>query len=160
VIRYGKILLVLSMAFFGMLGIFNLLNWEGTATQVAYITSGAGIDPSIRPPWAVESELVVVLGTLFIALGKISGGVCCAFGAWQMWLTRSTSAIEFQRAKRWVLMGCTCFLVLFFGGFIYLANQFFGGWRTELGSASASGAFSLGASVVLLTLFVNQPEQD
>ena len=159
-IRYGKILLVLSMAFFGMLGVFNLLNWEGTATQVAYITSGAGIDPPLRPSWAVESGLLVVLGTLFIGLGKISGGICCALGAWQMWSSRRAPAVEFQRAKRWVLMGCICFLVLFFGGFIYLAGQFFGGWRTELGSASASGAFSLGASVVLLTLFVNQPELD
>lgn len=159
-IRDGKILLVLSLAFFGMLGILNLLNWEGTAAQVGYITSGAGIDPSVRPAWAVDSRLLVVLGTLFIGLGKISGGVCCALGAWQMWLSRRASAVEFQSAKRWVLMGCICFLVLFFGGFMYLAGQFFDGWRTELGSGSASYAFALGASVVLVTLFVNQPEQD
>lgn len=143
------------MAFFGLLGIFNLLNWEGTSSQVAYIVSGAGIDAATRPPWAIESGFVVLLGTLFISFGKISGGICCSLGAWQMWRMRRASAEEFQNAKRWVMMGCICFLLLFFSGFIYLAGQFFGGWRTELGSASASGAFQLGASVVLLTLFIN-----
>jgi predicted small integral membrane protein len=146
------------MALFGLLGILNLLNWEGTATQVSFITSGSGINDALRPAWAVDSGLLVVLGTLFIGLGKISGGVCCAAGAWQMWLARDGSTDEFQSAKRWVQMGCICFSILFFGGFIYLASQFFSGWRTELGSASASYAFLLGASVVLMTLFVNQPE--
>jgi predicted small integral membrane protein len=49
-------------------------------------------------------------------------------------------------------------LVLFFGGFMYLAANFFGGFQTEVGRASASWAFQLGTSVGLMLLFLNQPD--
>lgn len=110
-------------------------------------------------PWASDNSLLVMLGFLFIAGGKLAGGVLCLVGAWQMWLARRASGEVFDGAKRFAVVGCAVLLVLFFGGFMYLANQFFMGWRTELGEASATGAFQLGTSVALILLFLNQPDR-
>jgi predicted small integral membrane protein len=156
--RISKIVLVATLALFGALGLLNFMGWEQGTAQVAAITSMAGIPEAQRAPWATDNAVIVALGYLFIALGKLSGGACCAVGAVRMWQARSASAQEFQAAKAWASIGVAVFLFLFFGGFMYLANQFFMGWRTELGDASAEGAFALGASVALIGLFVNQAE--
>lgn len=156
--RLSKIVLVVTLALFGALGLLNFASWEQGTAQVAAITSMSGIPEAQRAPWATDNGAVVILGYLFIALGKLSGGACCAVGAVKMWNARRSTAQEFQAAKAWTSIGVAVFLFLFFGGFMYLASQFFMGWRTELGTASAEGAFALGASIALIGLFVNQPE--
>ena len=155
-LRISKIVLVVTLALFGTLGVLNLTSWEQGTGMVEAITSMSGIAEAERPPWATDNRLIVVLGYLFIALGKLAGGACCAVGAVRMWSARRGTGDEFQASKRWALTGVAVFLFLFFGGFMYLAGQFFMGWRTELGTASAEGAFTLGASVALIGLFVSQ----
>jgi predicted small integral membrane protein len=75
-----------------------------------------------------------------------------------MWKARNASADLFNESKKLAVLGCAVLLVLFFGGFMYLAANFFGGFQTEVGRASASWAFQLGTSVGLMLLFLNQPD--
>ncbi len=154
--RTAKIVLVAMLVMLGMSGLLNLTNWEGGRSMVEATTSMAGIPEPERPPWATGNSVITLLGIAFIAFGKISAGACCAVGATRMWRARDASADAFQAAKSWVLVGAAIFLLLLFGGFIYIAGIYFMGWRTELGTMSADWAFTLGASVALTTLLVLQ----
>ena len=158
IVRYCKIVLVFVLALFGALGIFNLLSWDNTLQMVGTIVSMSGVPGGEDFVWATDSSLVTVLGALFIAFGKLSGGLFCGIAAIQMWTHRQAGAEQFNAAKTYALLGCSIFLFLFFGGFMYLAGQFFMGWRTDLGEAATTGAFQLGGSVALILLFVNQPD--
>lgn len=158
-VRIAKVFLVLAVAFLGLTGIFNVMSPDTTLAMVATVTSMSGLPAGQAMPWASDNSMLVMLGFLFIAGGKLAGGVLCLVAGWQMWTARRASAEAFDAAKRFAVIGCSVLLVLFFGGFMYLANQFFMGWRTEIGEASATGAFQLGASVALILLFVSQPDR-
>lgn len=158
-VRYAKIVLVLAVAFYGLMGIFNFLGWQGGLEMVRTVTSMAQVPEERIMPWATDNVVVVTLGLLFIAGSKISGGVLCAVGAWKMWSARGASADVFNGSKDFAVLGCAVLLVLFFGGFIYLGAQFFLGWQTELGQGSAGWASQLGASVAFILLFLNQPDR-
>lgn len=154
--RIAKVVLVAMLAVLGMSGLLNLTNWEAGQSMVEATTSMAAIPESERPPWATSNPVIVVLGIVFITFGKISAGAFCAAGAVRMWRARQQSADAFQSAKTSALIGAAIYLVLFFGGFMYLGGIYFMGWRTELGTASSEWAFALGASVALTTLLVSQ----
>jgi predicted small integral membrane protein len=158
-VRIAKIVLVLAVAFYGAMGIFNLLGWEAGLASVRTITSMADVPEGRTMPWATDNPVIVTLGLLFIAGSKISGGVLCALGAWKMWVARNAPAEVFNASKDLAVLGCVVLLVMFFGGFIYLAAQFFGGFRTEMGRGSAGWASQLGASVAFILLFLNQPDR-
>lgn len=158
-VRIAKIILVLAVAFYGAMGIFNFLGWEGGLAMVRTITSMADVPEGRTMPWATDNPVIVTLGLLFIAGSKISGGVLCALGAWKMWAARNAPAEVFNASKDFAVLGCVVLLVMFFGGFIYLGAQFFGGFRTDLGLASAGWASQLGASVAFILLFLNQPDR-
>ena len=155
-VRLAKIVLVLAVAFYGAMGIFNFASWERGLAAVTTITSMSQLPQPA--PWATDSAIVAFLGLIFIGGSKLIGGVLCAVGAWKMWFARRASAREFDESKAYAVLGCAVLLVLFFGGFLYLAANFFGGFRTEFGRASASWAFELGTSIALILLFLNQPE--
>jgi predicted small integral membrane protein len=75
-----------------------------------------------------------------------------------MWRARHASSEVFNQAKRFVVVGCGILMVLFIGGFLYLADQFFMGYRTDLAHDISSGAFYLAGSVALVLIVVNQPD--
>lgn len=158
-VRVAKIVLVFAVAFYGALGIFNFIGWERTMDVVTMITSMSLVPEGRMMPWATDSSVVAFLGLLFIGGGKLVGGTLCAVGGWHMWTTRHGSSDEFNASKTWAVLGCAALLVMFFGGFMYLAANFFGGFRTEMGRNSADWAFELGTSVALILLFVNQPDR-
>jgi predicted small integral membrane protein len=157
-VRYVKIVLVLAVAFYGSMGIFNFIGWERGAAMVTTITSMSQVPDSRVMPWATDSPLVAALGVIFIGGCKVAGGILCAIGAWRMWVARGAPSEVFNGAKSLAVLGCSVLLVLFFGGFMYLAANFFGGFQTEIGRASAAWAFELGASVGLVLIFLNQPD--
>jgi predicted small integral membrane protein len=158
-IRVAKIVLVLTVAFYGAMGIFNFIGFERGMDMVTMITSMSQLPENRVMPWATDSSVVAVLGALFIGASKLVGGILCTVGGWNMWSARKGSADEFNASKTFAVLGCVVLLVLFFGGFMYLAANFFGGFRFEMGRASADWAFQLGTSVALILLFVHQPDR-
>jgi len=157
-VRYAKIVLVLAIAFYGASGIFNFIGWERGMELVTTITSMSEVPEGRIRPWATDSSVLAFLGLLFIGGSKLAGGTLCAIGAWQMWSARSAPAEAFNDSKAFAVLGCAVLLVLFFGGFMYLAANFFGGFWTEGGRAAAGWAFQLGVSVAVVLLFLNQPD--
>jgi predicted small integral membrane protein len=158
-VRYGKILLMLAVAFYGAMGIFNFIGWERGMEMVTAITSMSQLPENRVMPWATENTVIAFLGLLFIGGSKLAGGILCAIGAWKMWSARNASAEEFNESKTHAVLGCVVLLILFFGGFMYLAANFWGGYQTQLGVASAGWAFQLGTSVALVLVFLNQPDR-
>lgn len=159
VIRLVKILLILSVAFLGLQGVFNIMGWESGQNMVRIITSMSAMDEEFRTSWASGNPLLVNLGVLTITAGKLIGGALCTIGAWQMWQARTAPAETFQDAKKWAIVGCAVQMLLFFGVFMYLGGQFFSGWRTEIGQGSIQGAFQLGGSIALVVLFVDRTDR-
>ncbi len=157
-IRASKILLVSAVAFFGFLGIFNFLGWDAGYRSVEGIVSMADVPESARTFAATSNPVIITLGVLFIGLSKIVGGALCALGAVSMWHARHAPTAEFQAAKTYALVGCAVLIFLFVFGFMYLAGQFFMGWRTDFGAASSAAAFRFAGSVAIVLIFVNQPD--
>jgi len=157
-VRYAKIVLVLAVTFYGAMGIFNFIGWERGLERVTTITSMSHVAAPRVMPWATDNSVIAFLGLLFIGGSKLTGGILCAVGAWKMWSARNAPAEAFNKSKTYAILGCVVLLVLFFGGFMYLAANFFGGYQTEFGRGSASWAFQLGCSVALILLFLNQPD--
>jgi len=158
-VRYAKIVLILAVAFYGVMGVFNFIGFERGMEMVRTIISMSDVPAGRVMPWSTDSTVVAVLGVLFIGGCKVAGGILCGLGAWRMWSARAESADVFNESKGFAVLGCAVLLVLFFGGFMYLAASFFGGFQTELGQGSAGWAFQLGGSVGLILLFVNQPDR-
>jgi predicted small integral membrane protein len=141
------------------MGVFNFIGWERGMEMVTTITSMSQVPENRVMPWATDNTVVAFLGLLFIGGSKLTGGILCAVGAWKMWSVRNAPAEAFNESKTYAVLGCVVLLVLFFGGFMYLAAAFYGGFQTEIGRASAGWAFQLGCSVAFILLFLNQPDR-
>jgi len=158
-VRYCKIVLILSVAFFGALGIFNFVGWEGSYRAVEAVTSMSAVPGGADAFQATDNVVVVTLGLLFIALSKLAGVGFCALGALRMWQQRNASAEDFNQAKTYALVGCSVILFMLIGGFLFLSGSFFRAWQTEIGTLASQMAFQFAGGIGLILIFVNQPDR-
>ncbi len=155
-VRKAKILLILAVAFSGLMGIFNFVGWSGSYDAVKAVTSMEGVPGADKAFQATENPIIVTLGVLFIALSKLTSAGFCLVGANQMWKARDASSELFQQAKSNAVVGCSILLFMLVGGFLFLSSQFYRSWMTEVGSLSSQLAFQLAGGVGLILIFVNQ----
>lgn len=158
-VRYSKILLILSVVFFGLLGIFNFVNWDGGLRIVEGVTSMSGVPGGESDPRATDNRFVVVLGLLFIALSKLVGGGFCAIGAFRMWQQRHAPAEDFNQAKAFAMVGGSILLLMLFGGFLFVVGNYFRAWQSEIGPMVMAMAFQFGGAISLIMIYVNQPDR-
>lgn len=156
-LRTLKIVLVLSVAAWGLLGAFgNLTDWSGAVKAVSAVTSMATIKDGAASWQATHSQPLIFIGAAFIPLLKIVSGILCLIGAGHMWRARAGSAQEFQVAKSYALAGCAVALILLFVGWIVIAAVWFELWRSPtLGRSALDTAFRYGGFIALIALFVS-----
>ncbi|GJL92350.1 DUF2165 family protein [Hyphococcus sp.] len=155
-LRMLKILLVLSVAAWGLIGGFmNILHWPETTGSVAAVTSMATFEGGPESWRATSNPIVILLGALFITISKLTGGLLCAIGAMKMFGARNGGAAAFGHAKQTALAGCAVIIFMLFGGFIVIAEGWFDLWRSDVMRAPALGsAFRYCAIIALFALFV------
>ena len=156
VLRYLQILLIITVAMWGLLSaIDNLADWSGTNDAVTSVASMSTYQGGPFRWRATHDPVVVVVGSVFITLSKAASGCLCLLGALQMWRARRQDTVGFTHAKSLALSGGAVAILLFFGGFLVIAEGWFEMWRSSLMVSTVSGAaFRYGAMITLISLFV------
>lgn len=150
-IRLIKILLVISIAAFGIAGFMsNMVDYSATREQVRQVLQMAPGTPGIE--WrSIQSQIVVDIGFAFIYITKLVMAVLCLICSFQMIKNINSDTESFQAAKKLGLVGCGVGIVMFFIGFIVLTETYFEYWRVPiLGLATHDFAFSY---ITMLSIF-------
>jgi predicted small integral membrane protein len=138
----------------------NIVDWSGTKGGVEAVTSMSTFQDGPFRARATSSLIVVLAGATFITLSKGVAGILCLAGAWRMWRAHRSAAEDFQQAKNLALIGCSVAALLFFGGFVVIAEGWFEMWRSStLGSSVGAAAFRYFGAVMLVAIFIQQPEK-
>ena len=99
-LRIFKILLVLSVASWGLLGAFgNILDWSGTTGAVTAATSMTTFDGGADNWRATSNPAIIIAGALAIVFFKSASAILCLIGAWQMWTVRAGEATAFCQGE-------------------------------------------------------------
>jgi predicted small integral membrane protein len=156
-LRKAKIALIITVSLWGLVGAFgNLTNWGETMSAVGTVTSMATFDGGAESWRATSNPALIWLGALFIMLSKGTAGVLCGMGAWRMWQARGGDAAGFNAAKEFALAGCAVAVIMLFGGFIVIAENWFELWRSQtFGAAVLAAAFRYGSFIALIAIFVS-----
>ena len=160
-LRILKILLVLSVAAWAVLGVYgNIHDWGGTTGAVAATTSMSTFDGGADDWRATSNSAIVLAGALVIILLKSASAILCLTGAWQMWTARAGEAAAFTRANTYALAGCGVAIFMLFSGWIVIAETWFELWRSEvLREATLDAAFRYCGMIGLIALFVGMRDE-
>ena len=159
-LRIAKILLILSIAMWALLGALgNVTDWDGTTGAVKAATSMSTFDPVPASGRATSSPLVILMGAMFITLLKIATGVLCLVGVWQMWSARAADTATFARSKTYALAGCGVAMFMLFAGWIVIAETWYELWRSPIMLEPVLGsAFRYCGMIGVIALFVGAQE--
>ena len=160
-VRTAKILLVLTVCLWGLVGAFhNVSDWDGTTSAVGAVTSMVTFDGGPERWQATSSPSVIWAGALFITMSKVLAGILCLAGAVSMWLQRQSDAVTFAGAKKLALVGCAIAVIMLFGGFIVIAESWFELWRSDaMRGPVLDSAFRYGGMIALIALFVGMNDE-
>lgn len=160
-LRIVKILLILSVALWGFLGLFhNLIDWGGSIGAVNATTSMATVEGGTGHWKATTNPAVIFAGAFFIGFFKLIVTLTCFGGAWRMWKSHGCDAATFATAKTLALTGCGVALFMLFTGWIVIADTWFELWRSDVLSDAALGsAFRYGGLIGVIALFVGMHDE-
>lgn len=155
--RYLKILFVTLVSLMCLFyGTQNVVNLSACYQAFAYVLGAADhaiytnqIIPAIQSPAIIWLALISVVGLEFIA------GLCAAKGAWDLWGARKSSAMEFNSAKTYALVGCGLGILVWLGLFAVLGGALFIMWQTDVGRGSLENAFQFFGTCALVFLIVS-----
>ena len=160
-IRYAKIVMVLSLAIFCLLVAFNNLTDYGTNYLfVQHVMSMDTTFPgnalmyrSITSPafWNAAYWLIIA--------GEIVAGILFLAGAIRLWQVRSASGLAFNGAKGLTIAGALAAFILWFFGFMVIAGEWFAMWQSQTWNGQ-DAAFRFYVAVLAVLIFVNQPDGD
>jgi predicted small integral membrane protein len=127
VARLAKLVMVTSLAAFAFMVTFNnLTDYPSNFAFVQHVLSmdttfpnNALIYRAITRPWlwALAYDLIIAME-----------GVTCVFlaaGAVALWRSLRASAADFERAKRFTVIGVTVAFLLWFTGFMVIGGEWF-----------------------------------
>jgi len=151
VIRILKILLVLSIAGFGIAGFMsNMVDYTATREQVKQVLEMAPGTPGIE--WrSIHTEIAIDIGFALIYMTKLVMAFLCLICSFQMIKNINSDTETFQAAKHLGIVACAVGVIMFFIGFIVFTETYFEYWRVPiLGVATHDFAFSY---ITMLSLF-------
>lgn len=160
-LRIMKILLILSVAVWGLIGAFgNLHDWNGTFSAVSATVSMTTFDGGSNDWRATDNPLVITMGAVLIPTLKLAAALLCLTGAWRMWMSRAADAAAFATAKTLALTGCALAVFMLFTGWIVIAETWFELWRSDaMRDAALGSAFRYGGMIALIALLVGAPDE-
>ena len=160
-IRIVKIILVV---FVGLQGLFyfisNAVNWEYAQGAVGAVLSQADAPAyknTIVPP--ITNPMLVALATAMIMAGELLVGLISFKGAADLAAKVAAPAVEFNKAKKVAVLGCSMALIVWFCGFLVIGAALFQMWQGAIGAGSFEGAFIYLGSSAFVLLFLNQPDE-
>lgn len=159
-LRYIKIILVAFLALLCL--IYGAQNLANLATAQSFMSTVISMSDHIAYPstfaFAIESQLLAWCLLILVIVLELIAGVLLARAAWDLWVVRGASAIQFNASKYFTYVGAGVGLIVWFGLFTVFGGAFFQMWQTEIGAASLQGSFQYLGSIALVTLFISLPD--
>jgi predicted small integral membrane protein len=160
-IRLAKIICVAALALFMALVAFgNVTDYSTNFAFVANVLNMDEVQDGAAIRWrAATSPALHQLAYLAIIATEIAIAALAAFGVAAMLRALTAGALAFQRAKGPAIIGLALGFLLYEGGFIAVASEWFGMWRMPGGGAEES-AFRIALTMLAALIFVSLKDED
>ena len=136
-------------------GLYNVTNWAESLTYIEAVTTMSMFEGGSDSWRATSSPIIVWAGLLFIFGAKVAAAIMCSVGTWRMWKAREADRTAFVEARQIGLAGCGIAVIMLFGGFIGIAENFFELWRSaDIGGSVLGGAYRYGGVMALIGILV------
>jgi predicted small integral membrane protein len=159
-LRDIKTLMVAALALYPLLVAFgNITDYGSNYVFVQHVLSMDTTFPGNKLMYrAITSPALQHLGYALIIAGEAATGLVLAYGAIRLWRRRGGTVAEFAAAKLWVALGGFLGFLVWFVGFLVIGGEWFAMWQSPTWNGQEA-AFRFVASILLVVLFVMQPEE-
>jgi predicted small integral membrane protein len=161
IVRLAKIACVAALApFMAFVALGNVTDYWTNFAFVAHVLDMDGVPADAAISWrAATSPALHQLAYLAIITTEIAVAALTTFGAVAMIRALRAGGQAFQRAKNPAILGLALGFLLFEGGFIAIAGEWFGMWRAPGGGAEES-AFRIAITMLGALIFVSLKDED
>jgi len=160
-IRFAKIVSLGAIALYMALVVYN--NVADYWTNFAFVQAVLDIDqisPRSTIRWrAVTSPLLHHAAFALIILMEFAVMVLTAAGALAMARALNAGAQKFARAKGLAIVGLALGFLLYEGGFVAVAGEWFGMWQSA-SRAAGSSAFQILMTMLGLLIFISLKDEE
>ena len=158
-IRLVKTSMVASTALFSLLVAFDNVvdygaNYEFVRHTLSMDTTYPGNALMGR---AITSPTVWSLAYWAIIVVEAATGIVLALATVRLATNLGASAVGFNSAKTYVVVGAGLGFLLWFTGFMVVGGEWFAAWQSKLWNGQAS-AFRFYITLLAVVIFVNQPD--
>jgi predicted small integral membrane protein len=153
--RLVKTVMVASTALFALLVAFNNLV-EFVRHTLSMDTTFPGNALMGR---AITSPTVWTLAYWAIIVVEAVTGIVLALATVRLATNLRASAVRFNSAKTYVVVGAGLGFLLWFTGFMVVGGEWFATWQSTVWNGQAS-AFRFYITLLAVVIFVNQPDGD
>jgi len=159
-IRYSKALLTAAIALFATLVAFgNITDYGSNFSFVQHVLQMDSIFPTATIGYrSIDSIFVHHAAYILIILLEALTALLCWMGAWQLFQNRHAPAPEFNRRKRFAIMGLTLGFLVWQVGFMSIGGEWFGMWMSEQWNGVPS-AFRFFMTIGVVLIYVAQHDQ-
>jgi predicted small integral membrane protein len=160
-IRLSKCVLVLSVAFFGTLVVFNnLTDYDSNFQFVRHVLQMDSTFPGNKGMWrAINSPAFHQVAYDFVILWETLTTITAWWGGVRLLRAIKAPAAEFNRAKTQSVAALTMGIVLWFTGFIAVGGEYFLMWQSKTWNGQ-DAAFRLVVILGVVLIYVALPEQE
>jgi len=159
-IRAAKMATVAAIALFDSLVAFgNLTDYNTNLEFVEHVMSMDAIFPHSTIKYrAITSPVLQHAAYAVIIATEVAMAVLCWIGAVMLVRRLRASAIAFNQAKTFAVIGLTLGVLLWHVGFMSIGGEWFGMWQSEHWDGVPS-AFRFLMSAITVLIFVAMPDQ-
>lgn len=156
-IRFSKVLLTAAIALFASLVAFgNITDYGSNFVFVQHVLLMDTIFPTATIKYrAIDSVVAHHAAYIFIIALETLTAILCWMGAWHLFRSRHAPASEFNRRKRFAVVGLTLGFLVWQVGFMSIGGEWFGMWMSEQWNG-VSSAFRFFITIGIVLIYVAQ----
>lgn len=160
-VRFSKIVMALMIVSFAfMITLNNILDYRTNYAFVQHVLSMDTTFPNNTLMYrAITSESLWHFSYWLIIAGE---GLICLFflmGSLALWRARYGTAEVFHHAKKWIYVGATMAMSVWFFGFMVIGSEWFLMWQSREWKGQEA-AFRFYMSVLGVLIYINQRYRD
>ncbi len=160
-IRFSKIILLMSVALFATLIVFNnVTDYNSNYQFVKHVLSMDTTFPNNAGMWrAIHAPFLHHTGYIVIISVEAITAILCWWSTFQLWQVRKAPITAFNQAKRMGVLGLTTGIILFFSGFITIGGEWFLMWQSQVWNGQ-QGAFRFVTIMGIFLVYLVIPERE
>lgn len=156
--RYSKIVLVLAVAFYATLVVFNnVTDFNSNYQFVQHVLQMDTTFPDNSGLWrAINNSIVQQIAYLMIILTEGAVAVLCWLGGYRLFISIHDGS-AFNQAKGTAVAGLTLGIILWFTGFITIGGEWFLMWQSDTWNG-IQAAFRIAGILGIILIYLNMPD--